>query len=218
MNIDIRVLGPLEVRLGERPIHLGTPKQRTVLALLVLHAGRPVSVSRLVDELWPESAPESAVANVTTYVSRLRRSLSAHGCELDRRDAQYVLTAAAGAIDLRRFAESADRGDAAWRAGDVAGAAAHYSGAVRLWRGDLVDGVTAGPELSAARAEWGDRRLAVFERSVRARLRLGYAAEESSGLRRHTGAEPLRETGWQLLMAALHLAGNPAAALEALLA
>ncbi|GLY93176.1 BTAD domain-containing putative transcriptional regulator [Actinoplanes sp. NBRC 103695] len=215
MNIDIRVLGPLEVRLGERPIHLGTPKQRTVLALLVLHAGRPVSVSRLVDELWPESAPESAVANVTTYVSRLRRSLSAHGCELDRRDAQYVLTAAAGAIDLRRFAESADRGDAAWRAGDVAGAAAHYSGAVRLWRGDLVDGVTAGPELSAARAEWDDRRLAVFERSVRARLRLGYAAEESSGLRRHTGAEPLRETGWQLLMAALHLAGNPAAALEA---
>jgi DNA-binding SARP family transcriptional activator/tetratricopeptide (TPR) repeat protein len=212
LSVEFRVLGPLEVLRGGAVLDVGTPKQRAVLVLLLLHAGRPVPVPRLVDELWPGRAPASAVANVTTYISRLRR---VRDCAVERDGGAYVLRAPAAAIDLCRFTGHADRGDAAWRGGDVAAAAAHWRQAVACWRGSPFEGVPTGPELDAARAEWTERRFAVFDRYVHAELLLGRGGDLVARLRRHTLAEPLRETGWLLLMAALRAGGNSAAALEA---
>jgi DNA-binding SARP family transcriptional activator len=215
MDVDFRMLGPLEVRLGDVPLDVGTPKQRTVMALLLLHANQPVTTRRVVDELWPDGAPNSAVANVTTYLSRLRRTLAAAGGSLERRDAGYLLRARPGSIDQHRFADHARRGEAAWSSGETAAAARHWESALATWRGLAFEGLPTGPELDAARAEWGERRLTVLEQHARARLRLGRYADAVADLRRHTLAEPFRESGWLLLMAALRLAGNPAAALEA---
>ncbi|MGI5242512.1 AfsR/SARP family transcriptional regulator [Dactylosporangium sp. CA-139066] len=215
MKLDVRVLGPLEVRRGDVALELGTPKQRTVLALLLLHANRQVTAARVVEELWPGAVPSSAGANVTTYLSRLRRAVAGDGCALERRDGAYRLRIDPDSIDVHRFAERAGRGDAAWGAGEPAAAAQHWATALSTWRGGAFEGLPTGPELDAARAEWHERRLAVLERHARARLRLGRPDEVAAEMRRQTLAEPLRETGWLLLVAALWRSGHPAAALEA---
>jgi DNA-binding SARP family transcriptional activator/tetratricopeptide (TPR) repeat protein len=214
MVVDFRMLGPLEVSHPEAVIDLGTPKQRAILVLLLLEVNRPVTASRMVNELWADRAPHSAVANVTSYVSRLRRTLAATGCALERRGVAYVLRTRPDSIDMYRFAGHAERGDAAWRNGDAGAATPHWEQALATWRGDPFDGVPAGHELDAARAELSERRLTVFERYAWARVRLGQGAELVADLRRHTLAEPLRETGWLLLMASLRLSGNSAAALD----
>ena len=82
--MEIRILGPLEVRDAEGPVRLGGPQQRALLALLVIRRGEVVSTDRLVDELWPEQQPPAAVKTVQIYVSQLRRALgdgalSTHG-------------------------------------------------------------------------------------------------------------------------------------------
>ena len=215
MDVRFRVLGPLEVHYGDSRLEVGTPKQRTVLAMLLLHANQAVTPARLVEELWPERAPNSAHANVTTYLSRLRRVLAEAGCRLERRDSRYVLTARMETIDLQQFAAEAAAGDTASAAADPAAAAEHWGRALAMWYGELFEGVPTGPTLDIARTEWTERRMIVLEHYARARMRLGNPADIVADLRRHSGAQPLRESGWLVLMAALYLEGNPAAALQA---
>ena len=75
MRVEFRILGPLEVAAGERLLELGRPKQRAVLAILLVHANRTVSLEHLVDELWGEEPPAQAIASLQAYVSHLRRLL-----------------------------------------------------------------------------------------------------------------------------------------------
>jgi DNA-binding SARP family transcriptional activator len=70
-----RILGPLQVMHGAVPIDLGPPKQRVVLAALLLAAGRVVSVDRLIESVWGDDAPTGATANLQVYISNLRRAL-----------------------------------------------------------------------------------------------------------------------------------------------
>jgi DNA-binding SARP family transcriptional activator len=67
--VDVRLLGPLEVRLGDGPVQLGPRKQRAVLAMLALEPGRTVSADRLAEGLWGDSLPPSAAKMVQHYVS-----------------------------------------------------------------------------------------------------------------------------------------------------
>ena len=99
--IEFRVLGSLEVVEGDRPLALGSPQQRALLAVLLVHRGEPVSSDRLVDALWGEQAPASAVKIVQGYVSNLRRVLG-EGL-LVTRGHGYLLQAEPGQIDLDRF-------------------------------------------------------------------------------------------------------------------
>jgi len=73
--VEFRILGPLEVAVGGRLLELGRPKQRAVLAILLVHANRTVSLEHLVDELWGEEPPAQAIASLQAYVSHLRRLL-----------------------------------------------------------------------------------------------------------------------------------------------
>ena len=170
----------------------------------------------MVDELWPGGAPQSAVANVTTYVSRLRRILAGVGCALTRRDGAYVLEISAESTDFHRFTELATRarnglaGRGRRRVGPPVGEHAGHL-ARRALRGRGLPR----PELEAAGAGWQERRLTAFGNHAQARLRLGDSADLVATLLAHTRAEPLRETGWLLLMAALRGAGNSAVALQA---
>ena len=77
--MDLRLLGPLEVRLGDRPIELGPRKQRAVLAMLALEPGRTVSADHLAEGLWGDEPPPSGAKMVQLYVSRLRRLLDGDG-------------------------------------------------------------------------------------------------------------------------------------------
>jgi DNA-binding SARP family transcriptional activator len=73
--MQFRMLGTLEVLDGGRPVPLGRPKQRVVLAILLVHANRVVALDRLVEELWGEDPPAQAIGSLQAYVSHLRRLL-----------------------------------------------------------------------------------------------------------------------------------------------
>jgi DNA-binding SARP family transcriptional activator len=123
--MDFRILGPLEVRDGSRPLALGGEKQRALLTILLLHRNEVVSADRLIDELWDESPPTGARRTLRAYVSKLRRAMGANGAapavarDSERRPGDrvlltrghgYVLEVAPGELDLDRFAELAERG------------------------------------------------------------------------------------------------------------
>src|SRR4051812_9076735 len=99
--MEYRVLGPLEVLSEEGLLSLGGAKQRALLAVLLLNAKRVVSRERLIDELWPDDPPETAVATVQVYVSRLRRLLPEG--TLVTRAPGYVLEVEPEALDQERF-------------------------------------------------------------------------------------------------------------------
>src|SRR5260370_5488762 len=86
--MKFRVLGPIEVWVGDRQVDLGAPKQRAVLAVLLLNSGRVVAEERLLEVLWHGSAPETAVHALEGYVSNLRQALKpAHPGDWIRRQA-----------------------------------------------------------------------------------------------------------------------------------
>src|ERR1700752_781012 len=123
--IEYRVLGPFEVRDGGRLGGLGGDKERGLLAVLLLHRNEVVSADRLIDELWGESAPPTAVRTVHAYVSRLGKGLNGNGTiggpgeesaagsrsgVLVTRGHGYLLEVAPGELDLERFRELVDQG------------------------------------------------------------------------------------------------------------
>src|SRR3954454_8343562 len=99
--MEYRVLGPLEVRGNEGPLPLGGAKQRALLVLLLLNANRVVSRERLIDELWGEDPPKTAVTSIQVYVSRLRKLLPEG--TLFTRARGYLLEVEPDHIDLSRF-------------------------------------------------------------------------------------------------------------------
>ena len=100
-SIEFGLLGPLEARVEGRPVVLGGPKQRALLALLVLHANDVVALDRLIEELWEEAPPPSAPAYVQNCVSRLRKELGPKTVETT--PPGYRLRAATEAVDATRF-------------------------------------------------------------------------------------------------------------------
>src|SRR5881227_2151335 len=104
--MDFRLLGPLEVRSQGRALPLGGPKQRAVLALLLLHPGEVVSTDRLVDDLWGERPPKTVDAYIQNCISRLRGVLGRDAIET--RSPGYLLRADAADIDAVRFERALD--------------------------------------------------------------------------------------------------------------
>ncbi len=131
--MEFAILGPLEVRDDGRRLTLGGPKQRAVLAMLLLDANRPVSRDRLIDRLWGESPPPSAAHTLDDYVSRLRRTLGA--ARIERRPAGYLIRVEPDELDLERFEALLEQGRSAAAAGDAAQASAVLGQALGLWRG-----------------------------------------------------------------------------------
>jgi DNA-binding SARP family transcriptional activator len=127
--MDFRLLGPLEVLEHDRPLALGGGRQRSLLAVLLLHANEVVSNDRLIDALWGQTPPPTAAKTVQVYVSRLRKELGEG--RLVTRAPGYLLTVERSELDLRRFEQLV--GEA--RGAEPADAAALLRRALALWRG-----------------------------------------------------------------------------------
>src|SRR5205814_10230096 len=137
-RLEFRILGPLSVRMDGVPVALGGPKQRALLALLLLSANRAVSRDRLVAELFPEQSGNSADHALRNHVSRLRKVFAAVGSDEPRLAARapgYLLRVEPGELDLERFEQLASEGHEALGAGHVAAAAALLRSAEQLWGG-----------------------------------------------------------------------------------
>ena len=210
--MEYRVLGPLEVREGDRPLALGGAKQRALLALLILNANRVVSRERLIDELWGEEPPETVVTSVQVYVSRLRKLLPPE--TLVTRAPGYMLEVEPEAVDLIRFERLVKEGREALAAGDPAHAAGTIRAALELWRGPALAEFAPEPFAQIEGGRLDDLRLAALEDRIEADLQLGGHAEVTGELEVLIASDPHRERMRAELMLALYRSGRQSEALE----
>ncbi len=215
--MDFSILGPLEVRANGRSLPLGGPRQRALLAILLLNANRVVSRDRLVEELWEEQ-PEAPGRALNVQVSRLRKALSVedHGESLlVTQPPGYLLRVEADELDLDRFERLVGEGQEALRRGDPERAAARLREALALWRGRPLADLEFEPfaRLEVERLE--ELRLTALEDRIEAELALGGHAALVGELETLIAEHPLRERMRSQLMLALYRSGRQAEALEA---
>jgi DNA-binding SARP family transcriptional activator/tetratricopeptide (TPR) repeat protein len=208
--MDYRILGPLEVSDGERLLALGGPKPRSLLVVLLLHANQVVSSDRLVDELWGEGPPRSALKLVQGYVSGLRRSL---GAALETRPPGYRLRVEEGDLDSLAFLRLADQAREAVRKTDLERAERLFSEALALWRGaPLADVELLGPA-SVEPDRLQELRRGVLLDRIDVDLARGRHADVVGDLEALVLANPLQERPTGQLMLALYRSGRQADAL-----
>ena len=212
--MEYRILGPLEAFDRDRQLQLGGPRQRALLAILLLRANEVVSTDRLIDDLWGEHPPETAANTIQVYVSQLRKALGARDA-IETRAPGYVARVQPGEVDLYRFEELAERGRRALTGGRPDEAAGLLGEALALWRGPALADLSYEPFAEAAVLRLDELRLAVLEERIDADLALGRHAELVPELEAMVRERPLRERGRAQLMLALYRAERQAEALEA---
>ena len=211
--MEFRILGPLEVRFGERVLPLCGARQRTVLALLLLRAGEVVSSDRLIDELWGERPPLSGIDALQMCVSRLRKMLPEGTVVTEGRG--YRLAVAGEQIDAGRFERLAGEGRAALAEGDPEPAGRLLREALGLWSGPALADFAYAPFAQGEIARLEELRMLAVEDCLEADLACGRSAELVGELEALVGAHPLRERLRDQLMRALYQSGRQAEALAA---
>jgi class 3 adenylate cyclase/DNA-binding SARP family transcriptional activator len=211
--MDFRILGPLEVREGEREVRLRGGKQRALLALLLVNANRTLAIDRIVDELWGEEVPDSAQKMVQIYVSKLRKVLAAG--MLHTRPPGYSLQLEPDELDLDRFERLVAEARANLDAGRPEQASAGYRAALELWRGPALAEFTAEPFAQAEGARLEELRMNALEGRLEADLLLGRHGDLVGELEALVARHPLREGLRRQQMLALYRSGRQAEALAA---
>ena len=219
--IEFRVLGPFEVLHAGRALALGSPKQRALLAALVISANGVVSVDRLAEELWGDEPPARAMASLQAYVSRLRRLLQPEGDRRGRSDVVvtqppgYLLRVAPESIDAVRFERQAVDGIRLMAGGDAGGALAALDRALTVWRGPPYADFSYETFAQAEIARLTELRLAAVEARLSALIATGQAATAIAEAEAVVREAPLREGVWGSLMTALYAAGRQGEAMRA---
>jgi DNA-binding SARP family transcriptional activator/tetratricopeptide (TPR) repeat protein len=212
------ILGPLQVvDIGHRPVPLGGPRARELLALMLLNPNRPLSAERLVTALWGEGASEGAATTLRTHVATVRRVLAAAGVgeTLTTHLSGYVLDLHRGDLDADVFEGLVHRGQEALGVGDPGQAAAILRCALDLWRGDVLSDI--GPpdfaDTTVARLE--ELRVVAEETAMAAALALGQHREVVPRLQELVAAHPFHEQLSAQLVLALYRSGRQVDALTA---
>jgi SARP family transcriptional regulator, regulator of embCAB operon len=218
----IGLLGPLSARLADRPVVPSAAKQRQVLALLALNAGRVVTISTLVEELWGDHPPRSYATTLQTYILQLRNSLAeampgnpGARALLGTRHCGYLLEDGACQTDVDEFVRLARLGRVAAETGDCLVASDQLGRALQLWRGSALVDVRIGRVLELEVASLEQTRLGVFERRVEADLALGRHADLLGELTLAAARSPMNENLCAFLMITLYQSGHVGRALEA---
>ncbi|MGH3110622.1 MAG: BTAD domain-containing putative transcriptional regulator [Gaiellaceae bacterium] len=206
--MEFLILGPLEVRDGQRTTRLGSAKQRALLGVLVLHANETVSVARLVDELWGERPPATAEKLVQGYVHALRKQLG--DGVLQTRPPGYRLSVDPRSFDLAEFERLLEAAQTA----PLAQAVELRRRALALWRGPpLADVSLEGPTRHTL-ARLADLRVATQIDQISAQLEHGRHAQVIGELETLVAEHPYQERLAAQLMLALYRAGRQADALK----
>lgn len=212
--MEFRFLGPIGVQDERGEIALGGPKQRLVLALLLVRSGTVVSVDQLLYDVWGDEPPAAARSSLYAYISRLRKAIGRD--RLLDGTGGYVLRVDAAEIDGRRF-EAALTESRRLLMGDPGRAAIVLDDALALWRGAPFADLADEPALQAEIVRLRELRLSATDVRADALLALGREEEMIVGLERLLAEEPLRERTWAQLMVALYRAGRQGDALAAYL-
>ena len=214
--MDFGLLGPLRVRDGTRQVPVSAPRQRVLLAALLLSAGRVVSVDTLAETLWEGRPPAGARGALHSAVQRLRSTLGPAGASLiETRPPGYLIKVDGAGLDIREFSVLAARGHAAAEAGTWAQAASLLREALGRWRGEPLADVPSQVLRDREVPPLADQRLHALETRIDADLHLGRHGEVVAELRQLVADHPLQEQFHAQLMLSLYRAGRQADALAA---
>ncbi|MFF7888583.1 AfsR/SARP family transcriptional regulator [Streptomyces sp. NPDC020794] len=218
--VRFAVLGPVRVWRAGTELHLGRPQERALLALLLVRAGQPVSMSEIVDVLWGRRPPDTAVNVVHRHVGALRRLLEpglptrAPGHWLLRDTGGYRLVADSGSLDLLRFRALRVEGRRAASDGAPALAVDLFTEALSLWQGPAAHGIPVEARAHSAFGSLDDERLATVKEAADVALRAGVPGVVLPRLREAAADSPLDEPLMARLMLALSATGQRPEALS----
>ncbi|WP_433041649.1 BTAD domain-containing putative transcriptional regulator [Dactylosporangium sp. CS-033363] len=215
--MKFQLLGPVRIWRDDTALPIGPAKQRSLLTALLLEPNRIVPLDRLVAMLWDGDPPRSAVANVRTYASRLRRLLvdATGAVRLSGHGPGYRLAVGDDELDVTAFRRLTADGRAALAAGQPARAVQLLGRAVSLWKGGPGEDLERSAGLDRCLGPLQEQRLTTIEDWIDAKQRLGQGIGVVSDLRRLLDEHPLRERLWSQLVLALYRTGDVAAALSA---
>jgi DNA-binding SARP family transcriptional activator len=215
VRVEFGLLGPLVVRCQGAVVSIAQGKQRSLLAALLLDAGRLLTTGQLIEVLWGGAPPASGRAALHNQVKRLRDTLGESGRDrIQTQPGGYLIHLEPGELDVTRMQDLLASAWAAARGGAWEQASALAAGAVLLWRGqplaDVDSQILAGriPQLT-------ESYLQAVETRLEAEVNLGRHAEVIGELRRLTADQPFREHTHALLMLALYRCGRQGEALAA---
>ncbi|GGK78824.1 BTAD domain-containing putative transcriptional regulator [Mangrovihabitans endophyticus] len=217
-GLDIRLLGPVRIRLGGAETAGGADRRAAVLSLLALRANQPVTRDELVTAAWGDEPPATALGNIYKFISQLRRMLDpgrdtgAAGEMLSSAAGSYMLSLDEDAVDVRRFEKARDRARLHRAADDQMAELSAVEEALGLWHGEALAGVP-GPHAAAQRTRLAELLVVTQQRHAELLLGLGRHNDAIAVLRELAAAYPVQEKFSALLMDALQAAGRDAEAL-----
>ncbi|GAB3463395.1 AfsR/SARP family transcriptional regulator [Actinophytocola sediminis] len=223
MRAEIKVLGSLEVAFNGVSVVPTASKPRQLLAMLAVNAGRLVTSTALMEELWGQAAPRSAPSTLQTYVLHVRKLIRAalpadqHHLARDilaTRHTGYLLRADPEVVDATRYLRLAAAGRMAGAAGDYVAAERSLSSALAMWRGPVLVDVTAGSQLEIETMRLTETRLTDLTMRIDADLHLGRHHQLLGDLAALCARHPYMENFRAQYMLALYRSGRSGQALE----
>jgi DNA-binding SARP family transcriptional activator len=212
VSVEYRLLGPLEVLVDGRHVTLAGPRQRAVLICLLARANTVVPATRLIDELWGEEPPATAVNILQSYVSQLRKAIGKGAIETH--GGGYCVRVGTTSLDLLRFERTAHEGSVALAEDRPEDAAAALRAGLALWRGPPLADLADEPAVTPIAARLEELHLLALERRIEADLACGRHAEAVAEAAELVRIHPLRERPRWLHMLALYRSGRQAEALD----
>ncbi|MFJ9775888.1 BTAD domain-containing putative transcriptional regulator [Kitasatospora sp. NPDC101157] len=219
-DLKFRVLGPLEVSHHDSSCTPSAPKVRSVLALLIMRANHVVDTTSIIEELWGEHPPRSAITTAQTYIYHLRRlfnrEIGRHADELFiTRPPGYALQIRPGQTDLDDFVRLTRKGRQLLCENRPAEAAQALQSALQLWRGPALANVSPGRLLEGSVAHLEEERVHAIQLRIEADLQLGSHRELIAELRSLVAQYPLNEWFHGKLILALSRSGRRSESLQA---
>jgi SARP family transcriptional regulator, regulator of embCAB operon len=213
------VLGPLQLTSGGTSVPLGAPKQRAVLAMLVLNRNRPVSVDSLINAVWDQSPVPAARTSIHSYVSNLRRLLGSAGYDPNEVLASvppgYQLSVADTDCDLGRFITEKNAGVHAAAAGRFEEASSFLAAALAEWRGPVLDDLREFAFVDTFATALSEVKVVAQIGLAEAEIACGRVDSVIPRLELLSADHPFREPLWAQLITAYYVAERQSDALDA---
>jgi predicted ATPase/DNA-binding SARP family transcriptional activator len=213
--MEFRILGPVAIGETGTDADIGGPRERALLARLIISANHVVAADAIADALWSGEPPPHYAGTLRVYISRLRRALGHAAGSLVTQPPGYRLNLDQAELDAYVFERLAADGNAELRAGRPSAAADQLSQALALWRGPPLADVADEPFAHAYAARLEEGRLAAVESHLAAQLACGHHAALVGQIEQLIDGHALREQLWSLRIVALYRCGRQAEALEA---
>jgi DNA-binding SARP family transcriptional activator len=217
--IGFGVLGPLEMTVDGAPASLGTPKQRAVLAVLVMNRNRPVGIDSLITAAWEQWPPPEARASLHSYISNLRKLLGGAGVDprsvLVNAPPGYRLAVADTACDIGRFVIAKNAGVQAAAAGRFEEASRHLTAALGEWRGAVLEDLRDFQFVDAFATALTEDKVVAHTARAEAEIACGRGYAVIGELESLTVEHPYREPLWAQLITAYYIAERQSDALDA---